>query len=94
MQWVFHRGTTKNVVGLINYPVNFGRMSIFPGDLILGDDDGMVVVRREECREVLGKSLKRVESEREKSDQLQKGISSVELNKLQPVFESLGLVEE
>ena len=88
------RGTTKNVLGLINYPVNFGRMSIFPGDLILGDDDGMVVVRREECREVLEKSLKRIESEKEKSKQLQNGISSVELNKLQPVFELLGLVEE
>jgi len=88
------RGTTKNVLGLINYPINFGNITIFPGDLVLGDDDGMVVVRRAECAEVLQKSRKRVEAEKEKSEQLRKGMSSVELNKLQPVFESLGMVEE
>lgn len=88
------RGTTKNVLGLINYPINFGKITVFPGDLILGDDDGMVIVRREECAEVLEKSRKRVAAEQEKSEQLRKGLSSVELNKLQPVFESLGLVEE
>ena len=88
------RGTTKNVLGLINYPIIFGKITIFPGDLILGDDDGMVVVRRAECKEVLEKSKKRVEAEKEKSELLRTGMSSVELNKLQPVFESLGMVEE
>jgi 4-hydroxy-4-methyl-2-oxoglutarate aldolase len=88
------RGTTKNVLGLINYPIIFGKITIFPGDLILGDDDGMVVVRRAECAEVLEKSRKRVEAEKEKSELLRTGMSSVELNKLQPVFESLGMVEE
>mgnify|MGYP000365603595 CR=1 FL=1 len=88
------RGTTKNVLGLINYPIIFGKITIFPGDLILGDDDGMVVVRRAECGEVLEKSRKRVEAEKEKSELLRTGMSSVELNKLQPVFESLGMVEE
>lgn len=88
------RGTTKNVLGLINYPICFGSVMVYPGDLILGDDDGMVIVRSGECREVLEKSLKRVESEKDKSEQLRKGVTSVELNRLQPVFESLGLVEE
>ncbi|MCX7786146.1 MAG: 4-carboxy-4-hydroxy-2-oxoadipate aldolase/oxaloacetate decarboxylase [Spirochaetes bacterium] len=88
------RGTTKDILGLINYPVNFGNMTIYPGDLILGDDDGMVVVRRTECEAVLEKSRKRVEAEKMKSDQLRQGVSSVELNKLQPVFDALGCVEE
>jgi len=82
------------VLGLINYPLNFGRMTIFAGDLILGDDDGMVVVRYEECETVLEKSLKRVEMEDGKASQLRKGVSSVELNGLEKVFESLGLTEE
>jgi len=88
------RGTTKEILGLINYPVNFGNITIYPGDLVLGDDDGMVVVRREECQAVLEKSKKRVEAEKVKSEQLQQGLSSVELNKLQPVFDTLGCVEE
>jgi len=88
------RGTTKSVLGLINHPLNFGQTTIFPGDLILGDDDGMVVVRLEECKSVLEKSLKRVEAEEIKTKELKRGVSSVELNDLGKVFQSLGLLEE
>jgi 4-hydroxy-4-methyl-2-oxoglutarate aldolase len=88
------KGTTKATLGLINYPLNFGQTTIFPGDLVLGDADGMVVVRIEECQDVLEKSLKRVEFEEDKAGQLESGVSSVELNNLEKVFESLGLAEE
>ena len=88
------RGTTKATLGIINYPVNFGKMTVFPGDLIVGDEDGMVVVRRADCADVLQKSLDRVAFEDKKAEQLKGGVSSVELNNLGKVFESLGLVEE
>jgi 4-hydroxy-4-methyl-2-oxoglutarate aldolase len=88
------RGTVKSSLGLINYPINFGQETIYPGDLILGDDDGMVVVRFEDCEDVLAKSRKRVEVEEGKAKQLQAGATSVELNNLEKVFDSLGLVEE
>jgi 4-hydroxy-4-methyl-2-oxoglutarate aldolase len=88
------RGTTKQVLGLINHPVLFGGVLVNPGDLIVGDDDGMVVVSRDECKAVLDKSLQRVEAEKRKSAQLKAGTSSVELNKLNKVFEWLGLTED
>jgi 4-hydroxy-4-methyl-2-oxoglutarate aldolase len=88
------RGTVKNTLGLINYPTVFGGIMVEPGDLILGDDDGMVVVKRNECEEVLEKTLKRVKAEEEKTKILATGISSVEYNKLTEVFARLGLVEE
>ncbi|MFA6008268.1 MAG: 4-carboxy-4-hydroxy-2-oxoadipate aldolase/oxaloacetate decarboxylase [Candidatus Shapirobacteria bacterium] len=88
------RGTTKATLGIINYPLNFGDATIFPGDLILGDEDGMVVVAAKDCADVLAKSLKRVEFEDGKAAQLRAGVSSVELNKLDAVFQTLGLVEE
>ena len=88
------RGTTKATLGIINYPVNFGDATIFPGDLLLGDEDGMVVVAAKDCADVLAKSLKRVEFEDGKAAQLKAGVSSVELNKLDAVFQALGLVEE
>lgn len=88
------RGTTKSTLGLINYPINFGGVTIFPGDLILGDEDGMVVVRAQECADVLEKSRARIAFEEEKAKQLKAGVSSVELNKLEPVFEQLRLIEE
>jgi 4-hydroxy-4-methyl-2-oxoglutarate aldolase len=88
------RGTAKAVLGLINYPLNFSGATIFQGDLVLGDDDGMVVVRREDCAQVLESSLKRVSAEESKAQKLKAGVSSVELNNLDKVFESLGLGEE
>jgi 4-hydroxy-4-methyl-2-oxoglutarate aldolase len=88
------KGTTKAALGLINYPLNFGHTTVFPGDLVLGDDDGMVVVRREECQEVLEKSRRRVAAEVVKAEKLKGGVSSVELNELDKVFVALGLVEE
>jgi 4-hydroxy-4-methyl-2-oxoglutarate aldolase len=88
------RGTVKNTLGIINYPTVFGGVMVEPGDLILGDDDGIVVVKRNECEEVLEKSVKRVKAEEEKTKILKTGISSVEYNKLDDVFQKLGLVEE
>lgn len=88
------RGTAKAVLGLVNYPLNFGLATINPGDIILGDEDGMVVIRQDEARAVLEKSLKRLENEKTKAAQLRSGVSSVELNKLDKVFAELGLKEE
>jgi len=87
------RGTAKTVLGLINHTILFGGVLVNPGDLILGDDDGIVVVERMECEEVLEKSIKRVEVEKVKSEKLKAGVSSVELNQLEKVFKFLGMVE-
>ena len=88
------RGTIKSTLGLINYPINFGGTVVNPGDLILGDDDGMVVVRFQDCKEILDKSQERVQKEKMKAKVLMGGITSVEYNKLDKVFESLKLIEE
>jgi len=87
-------GTAKNVLGLINHPLIFGSVLVRPGDLILGDDDGLVVVDRAECEAVLDKSMQRIKTEESKTALLRSGISSVELNKLDRVFQTLGLVEQ
>jgi 4-hydroxy-4-methyl-2-oxoglutarate aldolase len=88
------RGTAKGTIGIINYPTVFGGQTIFPGDLIVGDDDGLVVVRLAECADVLEKAKDRVAKEIEKEAVLKTGISSVEFNKLGPVMQKAGLVEE
>ena len=86
-------GTTKTGLGLINHPTLFGGVMVNPGDLILGDNDGILVIDRTECQAVLEKSIERVETEKKKSVQLASGVSSVEFNKLGKVFEFLGLKE-
>jgi 4-hydroxy-4-methyl-2-oxoglutarate aldolase len=88
------RGTNKGTMGLVNYPLVFGGLTIFPGDLIVGDDDGLVVVKQEDCADVLEKTKARVENEKVKEKTLQSGVSSVEFNKFGPIFEAAGLKEE
>lgn len=88
------KGTSKSALGLVNYPVVFGGTIVEPGDLILGDDDGIVVVKRRECEEILKKSFKRVKDEEKKKMALSTGISSVEYNNLTEMFKKLGVVEE
>ncbi len=87
-------GTGKTSLGLINHPLSFGGAMVDPGDLIVGDGDGLVVVKREECEEILTKSLARVEAEKEKAAVLASGVSSVEFNRLTKTFDFLGLKEE
>jgi 4-hydroxy-4-methyl-2-oxoglutarate aldolase len=88
------RGTGKGTLGLINYTTVFGGQTVQPGDIIVGDNDGLVLVRREECEEVLKKTIDRVNAEFKKAQVLSTGISSVEYNNLGPKFEAAGLVEE
>jgi regulator of RNase E activity RraA len=46
-------GPTKEGVGQINTPISCGGAIVYPGDIIVGDEDGVVVVRRDEAEAVL-----------------------------------------
>jgi len=39
---VIHRGPYKNGPGAINVPVSIGGMVVAPGDIVVGDEDGVV----------------------------------------------------
>jgi 4-hydroxy-4-methyl-2-oxoglutarate aldolase len=57
-------GPTKSVAGRINWPVTCGGVAVNPGDLIVGDADGVVVVEREKAESLLGLAEKKVADER------------------------------
>jgi RraA family protein len=50
---ITHRGPYKDGPGEINVPVSVGGMMVHPGDIIVGDEDGLAVVPGEEAEEVL-----------------------------------------
>jgi RraA family protein len=49
---VTHRGPYKDGPGEINVPIALDGMVIYPGDLIIGDDDGVLCVPFEDCEHV------------------------------------------
>lgn len=63
------QGPFKNGPGEINVPVSCGGQVVFPGDIIIGDPDGIVVIRPEFARELAEISRKKHQSE---EDRLQK----------------------
>ncbi len=56
-------GPLKNGPGEINVPVVAGGMAIMPGDILVGDADGLVVVRPSDAEEVAAKARKQNENE-------------------------------
>src|SRR6185436_17071788 len=50
---VTHRGPYKNGPGEINVPINMGGMPVNPGDIIVGDADGLVAIPQEQAERIL-----------------------------------------
>ena len=59
-------GPTKFVPGRINWPVSCGGVTVNPGDLIVGDADGITVVEREKVASLLPLASKKVAAERQR----------------------------
>jgi RraA family protein len=66
-------GPTKNIPGRINWPISVGGASVNPGDLIVGDADGVVVVEREKAASLLGAAAKKVDSETKRLEGIRSG---------------------
>ena len=60
---VTHRGPYKNGPGEINVPVVVGGMPVNPGDIIIGDADGLVAVPQEQAERVLASAKSILEKE-------------------------------
>ena len=57
-------GPTKFVPGRINWPISCGGIAVNPGDLVVGDADGVVVVERDKAPGLLDAAAKKVAEER------------------------------
>jgi 4-hydroxy-4-methyl-2-oxoglutarate aldolase len=57
-------GPTKFVPGRINWPISCGGVAVSPGDLVVGDADGVVVVEREKAASLLDLAARKVADER------------------------------
>lgn len=85
------KGTTKEHPGDVNVPITCGSVHVSPGDIVVGDDDGVVVVPRAQAPSVLERARAREADEEAKRRELRAGKSTVELLGLADVLKSLGV---
>jgi regulator of RNase E activity RraA len=73
-----HRGPTKEGPGEINIPISCAGMTVHPGDLIVGDADGVIAVRSDQLDRLLGEAQAHLQKEARIRKQNASGTSEVE----------------
>lgn len=69
------RGTAKHGQGIMSVPVSVGGAVVRPGDIIIGDADGIVVIPVEREQELLTKAAEQKAKEDDKAARIEKGES-------------------
>jgi 4-hydroxy-4-methyl-2-oxoglutarate aldolase len=84
-------GATKAKPGSVNVPVTIDGVVIAPGDVIVADDDGVVVVRSADAETTLDATRRRVVAEDEKRELFAKGVLGLDMYGLRAVLEEVGV---
>lgn len=88
------KGTVKETLGQTGQDLLIGGELVRPGDVIRGDADGLVVVRREEAAEVARLSQTREDVEADLIERYKAGETVIDLCKLAPVLAAKGLTTD
>lgn len=84
-------GCGKGNLGDVNVPIGIAGRIVHPGDVMLADDDGVVVVPRLEAADVLAASQAREEKEAKARARYLAGEIALDVNNMRPLLEQAGV---
>jgi 4-hydroxy-4-methyl-2-oxoglutarate aldolase len=86
------KGTVKATLGAVNVPVVCAGINVIPGDAVVADDDGVVVIHRKDVADVATKGEKRAADEEGKRKQLASGVLGLDMYNMREPLAKAGLV--
>jgi 4-hydroxy-4-methyl-2-oxoglutarate aldolase len=86
------KGTVKATPGSVNVPVVCAGINVRPGDAVIADDDGVVVVSPKDAPEVVTKGEKRHADEEGKRKLLAAGVLGLDMYNMREPLKKAGLV--
>jgi RraA family protein len=86
-------GPTKFQPGRVNWPIAIGGVSVNPGDLVVGDADGVVVIGRERAASLIPLAQAKVDDETKRIAAIQRG-DKVKAGWLDPALRAAGVLAE